>query len=325
MSTNIKNYDLDNPFFSVIMPIYNKEPYIERAVNSILNQKYQNFEIIIVCDPSTDNSNKVVAQLTDPRIRVFHRDEPGPGGYAARNLGIKHAKADWICFLDADDIWLPHHLSLAFKHLRSQNDYKIYVSDIVNENRPINKDLKFKEEYSNVEYLSFYEYHEQRIFGKKRIDTNTIIVKRDILSCHNWFPEGRAERSGDLYLWTYLLAYAKKMMFVNSITSVYYTYIVGVSKTALPSLTLNYELFDEISPLLNNEEKMILKRYINRLQTTAYFEYRRRKYKLKFLFQYFYLNKEDVPYLLKWQFISLFPIRFFDYLIKMKSKMRRVK
>src|SRR5690554_2524745 len=106
-----ESIEIKPPFFSVVIPVYNKEPHIARSINSVLNQSFQDVELIIVCDPSTDNSNAEVAKFTDPRIRVFHRDEPGPGGYAARNLGIKEAKAEWIAFLDADDEWYLDHLA----------------------------------------------------------------------------------------------------------------------------------------------------------------------------------------------------------------------
>lgn len=68
------------PFFSVIVPVYNKEPHIARSIGSILNQTFTDFELIIVCDPSTDESDAEVAKFIDARIRVFHRDEPGSGG-----------------------------------------------------------------------------------------------------------------------------------------------------------------------------------------------------------------------------------------------------
>jgi glycosyltransferase involved in cell wall biosynthesis len=110
----------DNPFFSVIVPVYNKEKYVHRAVSSILNQSYKDFELIIVCDPSTDNSNAEVEKFTDPRIRVFHRDKPGPGGYAARNLGIENSKGQWISFLDADDVWYSSHLDETRKNIEKK-------------------------------------------------------------------------------------------------------------------------------------------------------------------------------------------------------------
>src|SRR6056297_1231579 len=97
-------------FFSVVIPLYNKEPHVARCIRSVLTQTHQDFEILIVNDASTDNSVGEVNKFEDTRIRLVHREEPGPGGYAARNLGIKLAQSEYIAFLDADDEWLPDHL-----------------------------------------------------------------------------------------------------------------------------------------------------------------------------------------------------------------------
>jgi len=79
------------PFFSVVIPIYNKGPHIHRSISSVINQTFQNFELILVNDASTDNSLEEIQKFTDEHIRLFQRTQPGPGGYAARNLGIEKA------------------------------------------------------------------------------------------------------------------------------------------------------------------------------------------------------------------------------------------
>ena len=100
------------PFFSVVIPVFNKEEHINRCLESVFAQTFQDYEVVIVCDPSTDNSNAKVSQFRGEQVRIFHRDEPGPGGYAARNLGIEQASGQWIAFLDADDEWLPDYLAI---------------------------------------------------------------------------------------------------------------------------------------------------------------------------------------------------------------------
>jgi glycosyltransferase involved in cell wall biosynthesis len=96
------------PKFSVIIPLYNKEGTIIRALNSVLNQKKQCFEIIIINDGSTDNSVRKVETIKDPRIKLFSQKNNGVS--SARNFGIKMAKGEYIAFLDADDEWLPAFL-----------------------------------------------------------------------------------------------------------------------------------------------------------------------------------------------------------------------
>jgi glycosyltransferase involved in cell wall biosynthesis len=93
---------------SVIVPLYNKGPYIERALNSILGQGFQDFEVIVVDDGSSDDGPVRVQAFTDPRIRLVRQPNGGPG--AARNRGIAEAKGDLLAFLDADDAWMPDYL-----------------------------------------------------------------------------------------------------------------------------------------------------------------------------------------------------------------------
>ncbi len=95
-------------YFSVVIPLYNKEATIERAIKSVLNQIVQDFEIIVVNDGSTDNGPDVVSKINDDRIRLI--DQKNQGVSAARNKGINVTKYDLIAFLDADDEWLSEFL-----------------------------------------------------------------------------------------------------------------------------------------------------------------------------------------------------------------------
>ncbi|MGK0446277.1 MAG: glycosyltransferase involved in cell wall biosynthesis [Polaribacter sp.] len=89
--------------FSIIIPLYNKSAYIEKAVKSVLAQTFAHFELIIVNDGSTDESVNIVQQFTDLRIRIIN--QPNLGVSSARNKGINKASYDYIAFLDADDWW----------------------------------------------------------------------------------------------------------------------------------------------------------------------------------------------------------------------------
>jgi len=122
------------PFFSIIIPLYNKENAIEKTLNSVFNQSYSDYEVIVINDGSTDKSEQKVNAFFDERIRLFSTVNKGVS--QARNLGISKAKGKIIAFLDADDFWFPSHLeSLHQLHINFPEagllatNYQIYFSD----------------------------------------------------------------------------------------------------------------------------------------------------------------------------------------------------
>ena len=94
---------------SIIMPSYNTAPYIEETIKSVLKQTYTNWELIIVDDCSTDNTDEILSKISDPRIRLF-KNEKNSGAAVSRNKALREAKGQWIAFLDSDDLWMPRKL-----------------------------------------------------------------------------------------------------------------------------------------------------------------------------------------------------------------------
>lgn len=111
------------PKVSVIIPCYNQGKYLEEAINSVLNQTFQDFEIIIVNDGSNDNSKKIIDKIENPKISVIHQENKGVS--AARNTGIKNSTGEYILPLDADDRIAPTYLEKAVYHI--EKDEKIGI------------------------------------------------------------------------------------------------------------------------------------------------------------------------------------------------------
>ena len=112
--------------FSVVIPLYNKELSIQNTILSVLNQSYQNFEIVVINDGSTDSSVNAVKSISDERIRLIHQENQGVS--AARNRGIKEASYEWIAFLDGDDLWGANHLEEIIKMMNAFPDEKVFVT-----------------------------------------------------------------------------------------------------------------------------------------------------------------------------------------------------
>lgn len=105
------------PKMSVIIPVYGVEKYIAAAIQSVLDQTVQDFELLIVDDASPDRSIEVCQQFTDSRIRILHQENRGLAG--SRNTGIRHAQGEYLAFLDGDDLWLPEKLERHLQHLEA--------------------------------------------------------------------------------------------------------------------------------------------------------------------------------------------------------------
>lgn len=109
---------MNNPTVSVVIPLYNKGKYIERALNSVLAQTYPPLEIIVVDDGSTDDGPERVLNFKYPKISLISQENKGPG--AARNAGLAIARGKYIVFLDADDEWLPSFLEAGLSLLEDE-------------------------------------------------------------------------------------------------------------------------------------------------------------------------------------------------------------
>ncbi|MDT3767222.1 glycosyltransferase family 2 protein [Gleimia hominis] len=100
---------MESPLVTVVIPVYNMEPYLAASLRSVCNQDYQNLQIIAVDDGSTDKSGSILDQWDDPRLQVLH--VPNGGLSSARNLGIEQATGEYLVFFDSDDLLRPNYVS----------------------------------------------------------------------------------------------------------------------------------------------------------------------------------------------------------------------
>jgi glycosyltransferase involved in cell wall biosynthesis len=134
------------PLVSVVIPTYNRSKELARAIKSVLNQTYQNFEILVVDDGSEENLRVVCDSFNDQRIR-FLRNDTHTNANVARNRGIKEAQGEYIAMLDSDDEYLPHHLSRRVEKIKEWDCDGIFGSAYIDNgeeqtlklSRPVNK------------------------------------------------------------------------------------------------------------------------------------------------------------------------------------------
>ena len=118
---NAVDIKADYGLVSIIMPNYNCEKYLPETIQSVLDQTYQNWELIFVDDCSTDNSLEIIRSFNDDRICIF-QNEKNSGAAISRNYALRQAKGRWMAFLDSDDLWAKDKLSEQLKFMK-ENEY----------------------------------------------------------------------------------------------------------------------------------------------------------------------------------------------------------
>lgn len=130
----MENQNTNTELVSIIVPTYNCEKYVKKTIDSILNQTYQNFEIIVIDDCSSDSTVEIVESILDKRI-CFFKNKKQSGAAFSRNRGIANAKGDYIAFLDGDDIWHKTKLEEQLCFMKENNyDFSCTNYDVIDEN-----------------------------------------------------------------------------------------------------------------------------------------------------------------------------------------------
>lgn len=140
---------------SVIMPTYNCGRFIREAIDSVLAQTYQSWELLIVDDGSTDDTQAIVGSYTDERIR-YMRNERNTGGALTRNRALREAKGRYIAFLDADDVWLPEKLEKQIAFMADNNYAFTYhnYTEIDEQSKPLGVLVSGKGKVSRLDMMS---------------------------------------------------------------------------------------------------------------------------------------------------------------------------
>lgn len=223
------------PFFSIVIPLYNKESFIEKTLRSVLKQSFLDYEILIIDDGSTDASISEIKKLNDPRIQII--SQKNQGAAAARNKGILIAKAEHLVFLDADDIWFPNHLEELRKLHTDYPDCGMYCNRYLTK---ISKNKIITNSFSNSIPDDFRgvipDFFEASLINRVAF-TSAIMIPKTILTEYGSFDIDISSGQ-DLDLWI-RIAINKKVAISNKETAIYRFEIPNsLSKTSFLSKKL---------------------------------------------------------------------------------------
>lgn len=231
---DISNNDSGNQIaISAVIPAYNCEKYIARAINSVLEQSCAVDEIVIVDDGSSDETAAIIKSFGD-KVRYIYQQNAGVS--VARNVGIQAAKGGWIAFLDGDDEWLPNKIKLQTE-LLNRNPELIWVSGnytrcLCEEKRmrPQVTDIAIKNALNEQEYFrSFFDAYIQGIWGC----TDTMLIRKSVLQEAGLFRIGQHQME-DIDLWWKI---AMRHPFLGYVPEPMAIYHLGVPGSLIQSQT----------------------------------------------------------------------------------------
>lgn len=195
---------------SVVIPLYNKEKQIANTLHTVLNQTFQDFEIVIVNDGSTDNSVTEVEKVQDSRIRIIHQQNAGVA--SARNKGIEEAKYDLVAFLDADDEWDIDYLETIYYLFKKYPESSIYGTSYRLKNEVGITSISLNKIFEGNDGILF-NYFDVAVVSSPPLWTSAVAVKKEIILKVGGFPVG-VTSGEDLITWARLayngvIAYSK--------------------------------------------------------------------------------------------------------------------
>lgn len=233
------------PYFSVIIPLFNKQSHVAKAIDSVLNQDFTDFEIIVINDGSTDLSENEVLKFNDTRIKYFKTENRGVS--CARNFGVHHANANFIAFLDADDYWFKSHLTEIYGLTFSFPDVGFYTTNynIVSNGK---KTLfnTFPNAISKTKAAIVDDFFEASLHSRIAL-TSATTVKKEVFNQLGGFNE-QINFGEDLELWI-RLALISKVAFNPKISVSYSTN----TQNRLSDLSVSQRKFALLNQFANEE------------------------------------------------------------------------
>lgn len=189
------------PLISVVIPIYNGQSFIEETINSVINQTYTNWEIIVVNNCSTDSSVLIVEKIQNSQIKIINLTNNSGGPAKPRNIGVENSKGEYIAFLDADDIWIEDKLEAQLKAMQDGGyNFSSTSASLIDAH---SKDLD-----SKYRLLTFFKKRNSKksvcdLIKNRFIATSSVLVEKKLLIP---FSEDKDLVSvEDMYVWLRLL------------------------------------------------------------------------------------------------------------------------
>jgi glycosyltransferase involved in cell wall biosynthesis len=212
-----------SPLISIVLPTYNRAKMLECAVRSIINQKYPNWELIIIDNCSTDDTDSVVSNFNDTRIRLLKIKNGGSIG-KSRNHGIRYASGEWIAFIDSDDWWLPNKLNYCLEECNDKVDL-IYHDLLISISGKVKK-------WKKVKGLVLYTPVINDLLVRGNVIANSsVIVRKSLLERVGYISEDmNINPSVDYNTWLRIASVTDAFKYIPKTLGGYLVHAGGVSQ-----------------------------------------------------------------------------------------------
>ena len=227
------------PLFSVIIPTYNRADRLLVALMSLENQTFKDFEVIVCDDGSTDNTREIASSFNN-RLSLNYIWEENWGGPARpRNTGIKHAKGEWICFLDSDDYWYPEKLASCLP-LLERSDFIYHHFDVVGRHVPGNQNKLFGRQ------LSIENAFMDLILNWNGIACSGVVIRKTIIAQAGFFDEDKSLNFGeDFEMWLRIARITNRFTLIPKALGGYYLSETSLSKNISNSIERDFLLLEK--------------------------------------------------------------------------------
>lgn len=230
---------------SIIIPVYNAEYFLKNTLNSVLNQTYQNFEVICINDCSIDNSLSILNSFKekDERIKIFNLDKNLGCPGLVRNFAVEQSKGELLAFLDADDLWKKDKLKKQLKDLENMNSFFSYTKL---------ENMIGTTVYEPKYYLRIFKnFHIGNLLIDNTITTSTVVMSKALFEKIGRFRDEKMVVSEDYELWIKAVLEAKEIYFLDEILVTYYINPDSITHSTVGYKEIYINIFSIVKKLLS--------------------------------------------------------------------------
>lgn len=305
--------------FSIIIPLYNKAPYVEKAIQSVLTQTYEEFELIVIDDGSNDGSLEKIQKFKSAKVQIVSQENQGVS--ITRNNGVKLAKYDYIAFLDADDWWESTFLQEMKKVIEKYPNAGIYGSNYykVKNNKFIPAKIGVEDSFESG-VINYFRVYSTTLWMP--LTSISVVIPKEVFVYENGFNSS-LKLGEDFDLWI-RIAQKYPVVFINKLLA-YYNQDVDVSKRAVGEKFYKpdeHMLFSDYSTFSNNNDFIFLFQRLALYGLLPYYLNKKNTSEVNHILQSIDWKKHEKKYYLYYKIVPRVILNRYLSILKVGSKIK---